>query len=149
MKGWPWHVHVFFTLGGYSLAAPMNPSIEKKLKYFKARFLALYPMYAIALAIGFMNLIYSCRPSTFRAEFNWDSQPDDLYVDSDPSKGLSPLFCEGTPVFPESYWASLFSTLIVYITGLVITPLWPFTWWMVSLFSYSCRHVIDLTFLLV
>lgn len=29
LRGWPWHVHVFFTLGGFSLVAPMNPVIEK------------------------------------------------------------------------------------------------------------------------
>ena len=44
LRGWPWHVHVFFTLGGYSVAAPMNPVIEKKFKYFLARISAMYPM---------------------------------------------------------------------------------------------------------
>lgn len=29
LRGWPWHVHVFFLLGGFSLVAPMNPVIEK------------------------------------------------------------------------------------------------------------------------
>lgn len=29
LRGWPWHVHVFFTLGGFSLTAPMNPVIAK------------------------------------------------------------------------------------------------------------------------
>ena len=29
-RGWPWHVHCFFTLGGYSLASLMNPLIRKK-----------------------------------------------------------------------------------------------------------------------
>ena len=115
----------------------MNPSIKNKFKYVKARIGAMYPMYAVALTIGLANLLVACRPSTFRAEFNWDSQPDDLYVDGDPSKGHSSLFCEGTLAFPESYWLSLFSTIIVYITGSAITPIWPLNWWMVCTHIYS------------
>ena len=35
LRGFPWHVHVFFTLGGFSMASPMNPVIRKKFVYFK------------------------------------------------------------------------------------------------------------------
>lgn len=35
LRGFPWHVHLFFTLGGYSMASPMNPAIKKKFGYFK------------------------------------------------------------------------------------------------------------------
>lgn len=35
LREMPWHVHVFFSLGGYSMASPMNPVIKKKFGYFK------------------------------------------------------------------------------------------------------------------
>lgn len=124
LRGWPWHVHTFFTLGGFSLAAPMNPVIQKKFKYALARIGAMYPMYFVALSFGVINLLVTCRPSTFRPEFHWDAQPDDLYIDGDESKGLAPLFCEGTPATPNSYWGSLILTIVVYVLGSAITPLW-------------------------
>ena len=67
LRGWPWHVHVFFTLGGYSMASPMNPTIQKKFSYFLARIWSMYPMYAVALIFGLINLLIVCRPSTFRS----------------------------------------------------------------------------------
>lgn len=36
LRGWPWHVHVFFLLGGFSLVAPMNPVIEKVCDTFSS-----------------------------------------------------------------------------------------------------------------
>eukprot|EP00984_Skeletonema_dohrnii_P025018 scaffold14161_cov121-Skeletonema_dohrnii-CCMP3373.AAC.2 len=101
LRGWPWHVHVFFTLGGYSMASPMNPTIQKKFSYFLARIGSMYPMYAVALTFGLINLLIVCRPSTFRSDFHWDAQPDDLYLEDG---SLAPLFCEGTPATPTSYW---------------------------------------------
>ena len=50
-------------------------------------------MYCIALIFGLANLLVVCRPSTFRSEFHWDAQPDDL---KDGDGNLSPLFYEGT-----------------------------------------------------
>ena len=132
LRGLP-HVQFFFLLGGYSLAAPMNPVIENKVNYVKARIWAMYPMYLVALVFALIHLLISCRPSTFRPEFHWSSQPDDLYVDGDESKGITPLFCEGTPAFPESYWASLVYTIIVYTFGLALTPFWLLSWWMVRI----------------
>ena len=140
LRRWPWHVHVFFTLGGYSLSAPMNPVIEKKFKYFIARIGAMYPMYSVALFFVFINMLVSCRPSTFRPDFHWDAQPDDLYIDGDKSKGLSPLFCEGTPATPKSYWASLFITMLIYASGLAITPIFLMTWWMGFYFWFSAMY---------
>lgn len=130
LRGWPWHVHVFFTLGGFSLVAPMNPVISKKFKYFIARFMAMYPMYLVALAFVFANLLVACRPSTFRPTFHWDSQPDDKDA----------LFCEGTPLTPTSYWGSLFLTLFVFLFGIAITPIWPFSWWMGYYFWFSAMY---------
>ena len=151
LRGWPWHVHVFFTLGGFSLAAPMNPVIEKKFKYCMARIGAMYPMYAVALLFLFANLLVSCRPSTFRPDFHWDAQPDDLYIDGDESKGLAPLFCEGTPATPTSYWASLILTIFVYITGSLVTPFFLTSWWMgyylwFSSMYYQCLMVFPVVY---
>ena len=44
LRGWPWHVHCFYTLGGFSMASPMNPAIKKKFSYFLARLGNMYPM---------------------------------------------------------------------------------------------------------
>jgi len=140
LRGWPWHVHVFFTLGGYSMAAPMNPAIKKKFKYFLARMGSMYPMYAIALIFAIINLIVTCRPSTFRSDFSWHSKPDDLYIDGDESKGISPLFCEGTPLTPKSYWASLALTLTIYLIGVPISPVWVLNWWMGYYFWFSAMY---------
>lgn len=37
LRTYPWHVHCFFTLGGYSMASTMNPVIKKKFSYFLSR----------------------------------------------------------------------------------------------------------------
>jgi len=140
LRGWPWHVHVFFTLGGFSLAAPMNPKIKRKFKFFVARFMAMYPMYIVALIFVFVNLLVSCRPSTFRNTFHWDNQPNDLFIDADEKNGYTDLFCEGTPATPQSYWASLFLTLIVYLLGVPITPMWLLSWWMGYYFWYTAMY---------
>jgi len=121
LRGFPWHVHVFFTLGGYSMASPMNPVIKKKLGYFKARVWAMYPMYAIALLTGLINLLIVCRPSTFDPNFSYNSNPDDL------ERGF---FCEGTPATKTSYWGSLILTIVIYIFGLAVTPSFLVTWWL-------------------
>jgi len=127
LRGFPWHVHVFFTLGGFSMASPMNPMIKKKFSYFIARIGAMYPMYAAALILGLINLLIVCRPSTFRPDFHWDSQPGDLLLDSGE---VAPLFCEGTPATPNSYWGSLILTILTYTFGMAVTPAWPLTWWL-------------------
>lgn len=55
-------------------------------------------------------------------------------------------FCEGTVVFPTSYWASLFFTIVIYLFGLAITPIWPLSWvlgfylWFNSMF-YQCLTI--------
>ena len=64
------------------MASPMNPMIKKKLSYFIARISAMYPIYLAALVLGLINLLIVCRPSTFRPDSHWDSQPDDLLLDS-------------------------------------------------------------------
>ena len=127
LRGWPWHVHVFFTLGGYSMASPMNPTIQKRFSYFWSRIGSMYPMYAVALTFGLINLLIVCRPSTFRSDFHWDAQPNDLFLDDG---SPAPLFCEGTPATKTSYWGSLFLTIFTYAFGLAITPFWPMTWFL-------------------
>ena len=105
----------------------MNPIIKKKFAYFKKRIKHIYPMYALSLIFGLVNLLVVCRPSTFDPNFHWNGQPTDLYQ---PDGTLSPLFCEGTPAFKQSYWGSLVSTLAIYAFGLAVTPAWPMNWWM-------------------
>jgi len=140
LRGWSWHVHVFFTLGGWSMAAPMNPEIKKKFKYFIARMRSMYPMYIVALIFTLINLLVVCRPSTFSTDFSWHSKPDDLYIGGDVSNGVSPLFCEGTPATPNSYWGSLFLTIFVYLIGSPITPIWLLNWWMGYYFWFSAMY---------
>jgi len=141
LRGWPWHVHVFFTLGGYSMASPMNPTISKKFSYFMARIGAMYPMYALALLFGLINLLVVCRPSTFSKNFHWDGQPNDLYLEDG---SVAPYFCEGTPATPNSYWGSLFLTLITYVFGLAVTPFWPISWWMGYYLWFSSMYYMCL-----
>jgi hypothetical protein len=110
------------------MASPMNPIIKRKFRYFRTRFKDMYPMYALAVLFGLANLLVVCRPSTFRkGDFHWDAQPDDLYIGG--NGDTAPLFCEGTPATPNSYWLSLTTTLIVYSLGLSVFPFWYFNWW--------------------
>ncbi len=118
----------------------MNPAISKKFKYFLIRIGTMYPMYIVGLIFALINLLVTCRPSTFRSDFSWNAKPDDLYIDGDPSKGHSPLFCEGTPVTPTSYWASLSLTLFIYIIGAPISPIWVMNWWMGYYFWFSAMY---------
>ena len=148
LRGFPWHVHVFFTLGGFSLASPMNPTILKKFSYFTARILQMYPLYALALVFGLANLLVVCRPSTFRPTFHWHAQPDDLVLEDG---STAPLFCEGTPATPGSYWASLFLTIVTYVFGLAVTPFWPISWWLgyylwFSSMYYQCLAIFPATY---
>ena len=140
LRGWPWHVHVFFSLGGFSMAAPMNPNIKKKLKYFLARMGSMYPMYIVALIFTLINLLVTCRPSTFSTDFSWHAKVDDLYIEGDIRNGVSPLFCEGTPATPNSYWGSLITTIFVYLIGAPITPIWILNWWMGYYFWFSAMY---------
>lgn len=148
LRGFPWHVHVFFSLGGFSLASPMNPTIEKKFSYFVARIGQMYPMYLAALAFGLVNLLVVCRPSTFHSTFHWNSQPDDLLLENGE---LAPLFCEGTPGTPNSYWLSLFLTGVIYILGIAVTPIWPYTWflgyylWFTSMY-FQCLAIFPIMY---
>jgi hypothetical protein len=126
----------------------MNPAIQKKFSYFMARIGGMYPMYIMALLFGLINLLVVCRPSTFRTNFHWDGQPDDLYLEDG---SVAPLFCEGIPATPKSYWGSLFLTVFTYLFGLAVTPFWPITWWMgyylwFSSMYYQCLACFPATY---
>jgi hypothetical protein len=54
LRGFPWHVHLFFTLGGYSMASPMNPVIKKKYEYFKVRGCVYFRRYGRILCLLFL-----------------------------------------------------------------------------------------------
>ena len=126
LRGFPWHVHTFFTLAGFVMSAPLNHKIERKIKYIKARIGSMYALYFLAIICGLANLLVSCRPSSFRTNFTFHAKENDLYEFGD----RSGLFCEGAPSFPNSYWASLISTIVIYIFGLTITPFWSLHWWL-------------------
>lgn len=100
----------------------------------------MYPMYLVALIFVFINLLVACRPTTFRSTFHWDSQPNDLFIDGKEENGYGSLFCEGTPATPNSYWASLFLSLAVYLLGVAITPFWVLNWWVGYYFWFSAMY---------
>jgi hypothetical protein len=143
LRGIPWHTHVFFLLGGYSTALAMNPIIVAKMKFLAARVRAMYPMYFLALIFGLVNLLINCRPSTFRDTFHWVAQPYDLLNENGEN---AESFCEGAPAMPNSYWLSLFTTIVLYTSGAAVTPFWPLSWflgyylWFISIY-YQCLAV--------
>lgn len=116
-----WEWHVYWVKCCYNHLFTHDILLSFLVSYFLSRIGNMYPMYSIALVFLLINLLVSCRPSTFDPNFHWDSQPDDL------TRGF---FCEGTPATKTSYWASLFLTIAVYILGLAVTPFWPLNWWM-------------------
>ena len=88
----------------------------------------------MSLVFCLVNLLVVCRPSTFRKDFHWGAQPEDL---------TSGLFCEGTPVLKHSYYGSLLLTIVVYLFGMAVTPFWGLCWflgyylWFSSIY-YQC-----------
>jgi peptidoglycan/LPS O-acetylase OafA/YrhL len=149
LRQFPWHVHLFFALGGFGMAAPMAPAIKKPLGYFTARVCAMYPLYLLCLIFAIGNLLVTCRPSTFSPSFHWDSQINDLYIcDSNgtQTEQLQPLFCEGTPAFPDTWAVNFILTIAVHVLGLQATPLWTASWflgyylWFSSMY-YQCLAI--------
>jgi len=120
LRQFPWHIHSFFTLSGFSLAASMPSPIIKPLGFLKTRIAQIYPLYLVAVGLGLVHLLVSCRPATFSPAFHWVAQGGDL----------EHLFCEGTPWIPTSWGANLGLTLGVYLAGLQATPLWKTTWFL-------------------
>lgn len=120
LRQFPWHVHAFFIVAGFSLAVFIPSQITRKTSFVLARVSTMYPLYALALLFGLFNLLQTCQPSTFSAVFHWTSQPGDM----------GRAFCEGTPLIQDSWLANLLSTLAIYFTGLSGTPLWGASWFM-------------------
>ena len=119
-RQFPWHVHLFYITGGFSLAISLAPPPKKHLNYFLARLSAMYPLYLVALVISIIHLLVSCRPDTFDSDFHWSKQPDDL------ERGD---FCEPAP-YVEGWWGSFVLTVLVYLAGLQATPLWTVSWFL-------------------
>ena len=67
LRQFPFHVHLFFTLGGYVLAASMAPPIKKKTSFVVARFGGMYPLYAVALVLSIVNLLVTPRSQIFNS----------------------------------------------------------------------------------
>lgn len=120
LRQFPWHVHAFFLVAGYSLAVFMPALITRKASFVWSRVSSMYPLYALALFFALINLLPHCQPSTFSSVFHWNAQPGDI----------DRLFCEGAPLLQDSWLANLFSTVVIYLTGLSATPLWGASWFM-------------------
>lgn len=71
LRGFPWHVHTFFTLAGFSLAVIMPGLIKNKFSFVKAKVFTLYPLYAFAVFLALFNLMVGCQPSDFSTTFHW------------------------------------------------------------------------------
>ena len=133
LRQFPWHVHSFFALIGFSLAVSMPSLIASKITFIKARVSRMYPLYAVAVIIGVIHLLVNCRPSTFSPDFHWVAQIGDI----------GRTFCEGTPILQVSWVGNLLLTLGIYLTGLQATPLWMASWfpgfylWFMSMY-FQC-----------
>ncbi|KDB08851.1 Long-chain-fatty-acid--CoA ligase [Burkholderia sp. lig30] len=136
LRQFPWHVHAFFVVAGFSLTVFMPSLITRKASFVWARISTIYPLYAFAVFLALINLVPNCQPSTFSSVFHWNSQSGDV----------GRLFCEGTPIFQGSWMANLVSTLAIYLTGLSATPLWSASWflgfylWFISMY-FQCLVV--------
>lgn len=120
LRQFPWHIHAFFALAGFSLVVFMPPVITRKLSFITGRISGMYPLYALALFLGLANLLVDCQPSTFSSVFHWNAQPGDA----------GHLFCEGTPLLHDSWLGNLLLTVGIHLTGLQATPLWGASWFM-------------------
>ncbi len=119
LRQFPWHVHTFFTLAGFTLAVIMPSLIKQKMAFISARVWGMYPLYGLAVLLVLANLLTTCQPSTFSSAFHWAQ-----IVDS------GKMFCEGTPLVQDSWIANVFLTLGIHLTGLQATPLWGASWFM-------------------
>ncbi|WP_045883392.1 AMP-binding protein [Pseudomonas chlororaphis] len=141
LRQFPWHVHAFFVVAGFSLAVFMPALITRKAAFFWSRVSAMYPLYALALLLALINLLPGCQPSTFSAVFHWNALPQDM----------GRLFCEGTPLLQDSWLANLFSTLAIHLAGLSATPLWGASWfmgfylWFISMY-FQCLVVFPVLY---
>jgi len=120
VRNFPWHVHLFYITGGFSLANALAPPPKKYMNYFLARLSAMYPLYLVAIFISIIHLLVSCNPSTFDSDFHWTAQADDKARD---------LFCEPSP-YIDSWGGNFVMTILVYLTGLQATPLWTVSWFL-------------------
>lgn len=140
LRGFPWHVHTFFTLAGFSLAVIMPGLIKNKFSFVKAKVFTLYPLYAFAVFLALFNLMVGCQPSNFSTTFHWAQ-----VVDS------SSMFCEGSPWVEDSWAANVLLTLGIHLTGLQATPLWGASWfmgfymWFISMYI-QCLIIFPIVF---
>ena len=133
LRQFPWHVHTFFALAGFSLVVFMPSLITRKFSFISARITVMYPLYALAVMIGLAHLLMSCQPSTFSSVFNWSLQ----------AGNIDHMFCEGTPLVQDSWIANVLLTVGIHLTGLQATPLWGASWflgfylWFISMY-FQC-----------
>ncbi|CAI1858233.1 AMP-binding protein [Serratia fonticola] len=119
LRQFPWHVHTFFTLAGFSLAVLMPSLIKNKMAFVSARVIGMYPLYGLAVLLALGNLLVTCQPATFSPDFHWAQIVEN-----------GQMFCEGTPWVQDSWLANVLLTLGIHLTGLQATPLWGASWFM-------------------
>jgi acyl-CoA synthetase (AMP-forming)/AMP-acid ligase II/peptidoglycan/LPS O-acetylase OafA/YrhL len=140
LRQFPWHVHTFFALVGFSLTVIIPSVINKKL-FISARISGLYPLYGLAVILALGNLLVSCNPSTFSSVFSWISLPS--------SDGQ--MFCQGTPLMQGSWLANVLLTVGIHLTGLQATPLWGASWflgfylWFISMY-FQCLIIFPFVY---
>lgn len=119
LRQFPWHVHSFFALAGFTMVVFMPSLIKNKLSFISARIWGMYPLYALAVFIGLAHILATCQPSTFSSAFQWAQLG-----------GIEGGLCQGTPLLQDSWIANIFSTLAIHLAGLQATPLWGASWWL-------------------
>ncbi|ROS01646.1 acyl-CoA synthetase (AMP-forming)/AMP-acid ligase II [Sinobacterium caligoides] len=141
LRQFPWHVHTFFAVAGFSLAIIMPTMIMKKMSFITARISGMYPLYFFAVIIALGNLLVSCQPSTFSSVFHWVPMLEDS----------SKFFCQGTPLLHDSWLANVLLTFGIYLTGLQATPLWGASWflgfylWFISMY-FQCLIIFPMLY---
>lgn len=141
LRQFPWHVHAFFAVAGFSLAIIMPSFINRKMSFVSARITGMYPLYGLAILFAMGNLLVSCQPSTFSAVFNWSP----LLSSTDQ------MFCQGTPLVQDSWLANVLLTLGIHLTGLQATPAWGASWflgfylWFISMY-FQCLIVFPFVY---
>lgn len=106
---------VFFVLGGFTLSAALSTRPIKRggwSSFYGSRFQGLMPLYLFAVLLGLINLLITCRPSTYSSEFSW--QPNSFSRELSDGSMAS---CQTGPI-EMPYGAWLFVTLLIFCLGL-------------------------------
>lgn len=140
LRQFPWHMHAFFLLAGFTLAVVMPSHISRSGTFIWSRIMTIYPLYIFAVILVTMNFLVGCRPGNFLPEFQWIALSDEHN-----------LFCRGTPLIETSWWGNFASSLFINVLGLQTTPFWLGSWftafyfWFISIY-FQCIIVFPLIY---